>query len=122
MKFKHYFRDYLLHPFVKTAVRVGDVVRVDADRGEDIGHVTSISSLTNDLPLGRLGYILRMATAEEKYLLPLKAKEEWDALELCRQRTVEHQLPMNILDAEYQFDRKKLTFFFEAGGLVHFFI
>lgn len=35
---------------------------------------------------------------------------------MCKKRAFDHQLAMNILDAEYQFDRKKLTFFFEAGG------
>jgi cell fate regulator YaaT (PSP1 superfamily) len=31
---------------------------------------------------------------------------------------VERRLPMAILDAEYQFDRHKLVFFFEADRLV----
>jgi cell fate regulator YaaT (PSP1 superfamily) len=80
--------------------------------------VTAISSKTSDLPYGRFGHILRMATAEEKNLLPQRATDEWAALEKCRQKIDEHQLPMNVLDAEYQFDREKLSFFFEADGLV----
>ena len=135
VKFKHYYRDCLLHPFAKDPVRVGDLVRVDADRGEDVGHVTAIASLSKKPSCGHLSYILRLGTDEEKCALPLKAIEEWNALEVCREKTCAHQLAMNILDAgieifmilllpnlipivavEYQFDRKKLTFFFEAGG------
>ena len=82
MHFKHYYRDYLLHPFVKSGVHIGDLVRVDADRGEDIGHVTAVSALNGLAPASHLGYILRLATAEEKYMLPIKAKEEWAALEV----------------------------------------
>lgn len=81
MHFKHYYRDYLLHPFMKSAVHIGDLVRVDADRGEDIGHVTAVSATNGPAPVG-LGYIMRLATAEEKYMLPIKAKEEWAALEV----------------------------------------
>ena len=34
--------------------------------------------------------------------------------EVCRSKVRQRLLPMNVIDAEYQFDRHKLTFFFEA--------
>lgn len=57
-------------------------MRADADRGEDVGHVIAVSTMRCDHPTTRLGYIFRLATAEEKYMLPIKAKEEWEALEV----------------------------------------
>lgn len=34
--------------------------------------------------------------------------------EVCKSKVRQRLLPMNVIDAEYQFDRHKLTFFFEA--------
>lgn len=33
---------------------------------------------------------------------------------MCKNKVRLRLLPMNVIDAEYQFDRHKLTFFFEA--------
>lgn len=47
-------------------------------------------------------------------------KEEQDVFEVCKSKVRQRLLPMNVIDAEYQFDRHKLTFFFEADRCVHF--
>jgi cell fate regulator YaaT (PSP1 superfamily) len=50
-------------------------------------------------------------------LLPLKRQDELRAVALCSQKLQEHphlQQCMQIVDAEFQFDRHKLTFFFES--------
>jgi hypothetical protein len=39
---------------------------------------------------------------------------------VIRAKVLEQRLPMTILDAEYQFDRHKLTFFFEADRRIDF--
>lgn len=39
---------------------------------------------------------------------------------MIRAKVLEQRLPMTILDAEYQFDRHKLTFFFEADRRIDF--
>jgi hypothetical protein len=39
---------------------------------------------------------------------------------VIRSKVLEQMLPMSILDAEYQFDRHKLTFFFEADRRIDF--
>ena len=38
----------------------------------------------------------------------------------CRTKVGERMLPMRVLDAEYQYDRCKLTFFFEADRRIDF--
>jgi hypothetical protein len=40
--------------------------------------------------------------------------------QVIRAKVLEQRLPMTILDAEYQFDRHKLTFFFEADRRIDF--
>ena len=41
-------------------------------------------------------------------------QDESEVLDICRSKVKERALPMNVIEAEYQFDRNKLTFFFEA--------
>lgn len=44
----------------------------------------------------------------------MQRKEEHEVFEVCKSKVRQRLLPMNVIDAEYQFDRHKLTFFFEA--------
>ena len=39
---------------------------------------------------------------------------------MIREKVAQRKLPMQILDAEYQFDRHKLTFYFEADRRIDF--
>ena len=41
-------------------------------------------------------------------------------LRICRSKVKQRNLPMTVVDAEYQFDRHKLTFFFEADRRIDF--
>jgi len=41
-------------------------------------------------------------------------------MEICRQKVLEHKLPMRLIDAEYTFDRGKVIFYFTAEGRVDF--
>jgi cell fate regulator YaaT (PSP1 superfamily) len=50
----------------------------------------------------------------------MKREEEDELLKICRGKVGQRGLPMTVVDAEYQFDRHKLTFFFEAEGRVDF--
>lgn len=61
------------------------------------------------------GTVLRNATESEVSQLHfVQAELERRAIEVCEQRVLERKVPMVLVDAEYQFDSKKLTFFYEA--------
>ena len=64
--------------------------------------------------------IVTIATAADCALLEEKQEEEAALLKICRAKVKQRNLPMHIVDAEYQFDRHKLTFFFEAEGRIDF--
>ncbi len=74
---------------------------------------------------------------EERLVLPLKKvirkaspadlenyennqKKEREALDICRKKVAEHNLPMRLIDAEYTFDMGKIIFYFTADGRVDF--
>lgn len=53
-------------------------------------------------------------------LLTVKAQDEQKALNVCRAKVIQHQLPMEVTDAEFQFDRRRLTFFYIADHRIDF--
>lgn len=148
VKFKRTQRSFVLGPRIQRDLKVGTYVKVEADRGEDLGIVIgkvpaekysfsarnayrsqSMSGLDSLMPSPTglsppgatdLKCIIRLATHDEVALLALKREEEEELLKICRTKVRQRGLPMNVVDAEYQFDRHKLTFFFEAEGRIDF--
>lgn len=122
-------------------VKEGDLVIVEADRGQDMGQVKGVfaktttkkkndddddddeeeeddnSSSSTTTCVRRL---YRLATREEIATLPTKAQDEAKALLVCQSKIKERELPMQVLRAEYQWDRRKLTFHFTAEERVDF--
>lgn len=64
--------------------------------------------------------ICRLATTAEITLLVTKRQDEQKALLICQTKSKQKKLMMDIVDAEYQWDRRKLTFFFVAERRVDF--
>jgi cell fate regulator YaaT (PSP1 superfamily) len=102
-------------------VRVNDWVLVEVERGHDVGRVRSLGGVAQkkcgDSPVS---VILRHADDEEvRQLYALRADEERVRRE-TRQRVQEHGLHMKVSDAEWQWDRNKLTIYFTAERRVDF--
>ena len=57
---------------------------------------------------------------EEQARMMEKLRDEHDALIICREKAAQRGLPMQIVDAEYQWDRRKLTFYFKADKRIDF--
>lgn len=105
-------------------LRKGQYVVVQGDRGIDVGVVIRINTEENQQYVQRTGPsgpVLRYATQREVdyWATDLKA-DEGAALDYCKQRVVKHRLTMDVRHAEYQFDKKKLTFYYEAKSRVDF--
>jgi len=132
VKFKRSQKNYFLSDHIKGDIKIGSYVKVEADRGEDLGIVLSripiekfnpgarLNSPNMGIPDLQLKRVSRLASDQEISLLILKEEEEAELLKICRSKTLQRGLPMNVVDAEYQFDRHKLTFFFEASCRVDF--
>ncbi|KAH6688336.1 PSP1 domain-containing protein [Plectosphaerella plurivora] len=64
--------------------------------------------------------IKRLAQAHEIHALRDKEGNEAKAKRVCMQKVKEHGLNMEILDAEFQMDWKKLTFYYFADSYINF--
>lgn len=139
VKFKRTQRSFALGPRLNRDLKVGTYVKVEADRGEDLGIVVGklppekymsgrlpyraeagLAGPSGPVGVADLKRIIRLATHDEVSLLGIKREEEEELLNVCRTKSRQRGLPMHVVDAEYQFDRHKLTFFFEADGRVDF--
>ena len=104
-------------------LKVGDYVIVEVDRGEDLGKIVQRGELTRkkqeryDDPVGT---IRRKATIEEQDKLASMNTRENEALKICHEKVQEHNLKMKLVDAEWQFDGNKISFYFTADKRVDF--
>ncbi|KAI8579017.1 hypothetical protein K450DRAFT_175713 [Umbelopsis ramanniana AG] len=123
-------------------IRTGDLVIVEADRGKDLGKVisdplsspsdpaqseqtspvegeTDAETETKPLELNPKR-IYRLALPGEVAMLIQKSEDEQKALTLCQIKVKQKKLPMEVVDAEYQWDRRKLTFYFNSDRRIDF--
>ncbi len=126
VRFKGVRKEYFSSAGV--SLKPGDMVVVEAPRGEDLGEVTALGSLAERKCSASGGCptpeperrVLRLAEpAEVARLRELRKGEE----EVCRQaREVvnRHNLKMKITEAEWQFDGKRLILYFTAERRVDF--
>jgi cell fate regulator YaaT (PSP1 superfamily) len=111
------------------APRLNSSVIVEADRGEDLGRVNSVGELAERRCSGcshgcgteqpRLRMLRSASTEDERRAAELRAQDE-DVRRRAMERVKAHGLVMKVSDAEWQWDRKKLTFYFTADRRVDF--
>jgi cell fate regulator YaaT (PSP1 superfamily) len=104
-------------------------VIVEADRGEDLGRVHATGELAakrcRGTPHG-LGeatpgkHARRLATADDVRREAELREQDEDARRRAAERVRANGLAMKLTDAEWQWDRKKLTFYFTADKRVDF--
>ncbi|KPA81513.1 hypothetical protein ABB37_03864 [Leptomonas pyrrhocoris] len=91
-----------------------------AGKQKVVGVGLTDSKLPRSMGVGN-GTVLRLASdVDVQQLLGTQVELERRAIDVCAQLVLDHSLPMVIVDAEYQFDKKKLTFFYEAQQRMDF--
>ena len=117
------------HP---TPVVEREYVVVEADRGQDIGVVRRAAAAADlgceggcdhvgerHVPLPEKRILRRAAPADVNRLLQLRA-QEMEVRRRTRDLVVKHELRMKVSEAEWQWDRNKLTVYFTADKRVDF--
>ncbi|KAF9190996.1 hypothetical protein BGZ50_009691 [Haplosporangium sp. Z 11] len=130
------------------SLKVDDLVIVEADRGKDLGKVVNDSITPRQIQElqahqaemaalqshqdGSSGgghrvpkeihpkRIFRLAQQTEIAQLVSKNQDELKAMMVCQTKVRQKRLPMEVVDAEYQWDRRKLTFYFVADRRIDF--
>jgi len=120
VEFRGHRRGYY-HNTYYHALETGTRVIVEAERGEDMGFLSQQVVDETKLNLDeKPPSILRPATPEDIACSIDNAEAEKEALARCETLVAKHNLPMKLVDTEYQHDRNKLTFYFTSEQRVDF--
>jgi len=126
VRFKGTRKDYF--SYERLDLRPGQVVIVEADRGEDLGEVSAVGLLAERKCEASGGCrsrapdrrVLRLAHTQEMDRLGGLRKDEDRVRSETRKLVQRHGLKMKVTEAEWQFDRNKLIIYFTAERRVDF--
>lgn len=137
VRFKGNRREYCVFA-EQDAYRLGEAVIVEVERGQDLGRVSALGEVAGKKceRCGACGNgaaegapeagapaplrILRRASPDELKAADELRTAEDDVRRHVRDRVRQHKLPMKVSDAEWQWDRRKLTVYFTAEQRVDF--
>jgi cell fate regulator YaaT (PSP1 superfamily) len=110
-----------------------DAVIVEVERGQDLGRVSAVGDTALKKCARGCGgcamadavktverQVVRRATPADVDVAERLRDEEDQARRTARERVRSHNLPMKVSDAEWQWDRRKLTIYFTAEQRVDF--
>jgi cell fate regulator YaaT (PSP1 superfamily) len=135
VRFKGNRREYFTWPDDSPQPPVtGEAVIVEVERGEDLGHVGAVGeaaakkcargcggcSTADAVAQKATRRVLRRARPEDVRVARELRQDEDDVRRKTRDRVREHGLSMKVSDAEWQWDRRKLTVYFTADQRVDF--
>lgn len=119
VEFKGNRRQLFLNP-MEYPFKIGDLTVVRVEKGEDLGCVVHLlEHLPEEHPEAQYE-VLRKATAKDISTLKDYRQKEITAKQICKEKIAKHGLEMKLVDVEYQFDGRKLTFYFTADGRIDF--
>ena len=111
------------------ALQLDDPVIVEVERGQDLGRVSALGEVAVKkctrcgacgAPSPVLPSIVRRATADDMRHADELRRDEDTVRRHVRERVLHHALQMKVSDAEWQWDRRKLTVYFTAEQRVDF--
>ncbi|NIK12725.1 regulatory iron-sulfur-containing complex subunit RicT [Alkalibacillus almallahensis] len=120
VRFKQVGKIYYFDPG-ELQLTTEDYVIVETARGIEFGRVVISNRQVDEedvvLPLKK---VIREADDKDKLTVTENNEMTNQAINECSSKIKEHQLDMNLVDAEYTFDRNKIIFYFTADGRVDF--
>jgi len=120
VRFKHAGKVYYFDP-AETNPKPGETVVVETVRGTEAAEVVVGCRLMPESGLSQpLRPVLRQATPDDIEHLAENRRKEQEAIRTCEAKVAEHKLDMQLVGADYTFDRGKLIFYFTSEGRVDF--
>jgi cell fate regulator YaaT (PSP1 superfamily) len=120
VRFKKAGKIHFFDPGQDDDIQSGDCVIVETARGLECGDVVigvrEIPTAENNdsKPLVRPHKIYRKATKADLARVAENRKQEKQAYDICKEKILEHNLPMNLINVNYTFDMNKIVFYFTA--------
>jgi len=113
---KQIYKNILGLPFKK-----GDYVIVRAEKGIDLGKVVHLDDeIPDEMKDEESLEVIRRANEDELERFFENRKIEEKAVVFCKEKIKAREMDMQLLQAEYQYDRNKLTFYFTADQRIDF--
>ena len=132
VRFKGNRKEYFTWPSSEP-LALHEAVIVEVERGEDFGRVSALGAVAAkkcgsgcsgcslaEAPAPVSHRILRRATPDDTTLAERLHLDEDQVRRKVMDRVHQHSLPMKVSDAEWQWDKKKLTVYFTAEQRVDF--
>ncbi len=99
----------------------GDMVIVETVRGPEIARIVhERCEVPESEIVGELKPVVRVAEPSDFDRMRLLQARHEEVLARCAEKVRDHNLPMNLVKAEYSFDGSRLTFYFTAEKRVDF--
>lgn len=120
VKFKDTGKAYFFAPNGKV-LKPGCKVVVETQNGNELGIVALGNHQVNDEDIvSPLKKVLRIASEKDLKRVEENKKKSADALKICEELVIQHNLDMKLVEVEYSFDGSKIVFFFTSDGRVDF--
>ena len=120
VRFKENGKSYYFNP-KDLEIQVGQNVIVETVRGLEFGLVVFNDKEVNEEELANpLKDVVRIATKDDEKRNEMNKEKEKEALKICEEKVLKHNLDMKLVDVEYTFDNSKLLFYFSADGRIDF--
>ncbi|MGD9144641.1 MAG: stage 0 sporulation family protein [Anaerolineae bacterium] len=121
IRFNRAGKVYYFAPAQFKDLKVGEYVVVETARGEEAGRIVIPPHQVSDKEIvRRLKPITRRASALDLTQMAYYQFKEQEALARCQDKVLEHNLPMKIVRAEFNYDGSRLVFFFASEKRVDF--
>ncbi|MFZ2063245.1 MAG: regulatory iron-sulfur-containing complex subunit RicT [Candidatus Binatus sp.] len=102
-------------------LRRGERVLVESEAGARVGTVEiEPHEPAQTIDLSQLRPIIRIASDNDFYLEKENISREANARRMCVERIRDRRIQMKLVNADYTFDGRKVTFYFVAEGRVDF--
>ncbi|MCK9266374.1 stage 0 sporulation protein [bacterium] len=103
------------------SLQKGDLCIVEMSQGAiDYGKIWKITETKPFLKLNIAGRVVRKVTEEDLLTIEENMRRKTENLAICREKVRSSNLPMKLVDAEYSYDRTRVTFYYWAEERVDF--
>ena len=121
IKFKNGGKLYYFAPKADEVYERNMPVVVETSRGLEYAWVAYPErNVPDDEIVPPLKPIIRIATEKDKEFYQACQEKKPQAMKLCREKIIKHELDMKLIDCEYSFDGMKIVFYFTSAGRVDF--